>query len=150
MPTNLKPEHHFVRHVPSTRVKRHDDGTVYGVFPQAFEMRPAENELSGSWLEFFPGSRQEQLEKSVSAISSIKQVKRRDGIAVASVEKIHAACDRVGAKVRVLHEPAKDNPNPAYATIRGMPRDNLELLSLIADDACVEVRVAGDLMSEKP
>ena len=78
-------------------------------------------------------------------MATLLKIKPRDGFAVAKVEKIHAACSQIGVKVRVLHEPAKDNPNPAYASIRNMPRENIELLGLMANVACVEVHVAGDL-----
>lgn len=148
MPTNLSPEHHFVRHVSSGRLKRRDDGAVYGVFPQAFEMRQNERELSGSWLEFFSEPHQNRLAKSAAAMAALLRVKRRDGFAVAKVEKIHTACDQVGIRVRILHEPSKSNPNPAYSTIRNLPRENPELFALIADRACVEIHVAGDLLPE--
>jgi hypothetical protein len=150
MPNNLDPEHHFVRHVSSSRLKRRDDGVgpVYGVFPDAFQMRTTERELSGSWLEFFPDPHQHRLEQSAAAIAKMLKVKRRDGFAVANVEKIHTACDQMGARVRVQHEPSKDNHNPAYATIRNLPRDNLALLQLLANDACIEVHVASDLLPD--
>lgn len=147
MPTKLDGADHFVRHVSSGRLKRDDNGKVYGVFPEAFAMRPSESELSGSWLEFFPNPHEDRLKQSALAIASMLKVKSRDGFAVANVGKIHDACGQVGIKVRVLHEPSKDNPNPAYATIRNLPRDNWELLGLIANDACGEVHVASDLMA---
>jgi hypothetical protein len=145
MPTNIAPEHHVVRHVAKNRLKRHDDGTVYGCFPEAFLMRDNEGELSVSWLEYFQAERRVQLEMTAAAMKACGlTIRSKDGLAVANVGAIKEVCGQFDVKVRVLHEPAEDNPNPAYASIRHLPRDNHGLLALIAS-GCVEIVVAGDL-----
>ncbi len=138
-PVNIQPEHHFTRQISSGRLKRRDDGVVYGCFPQAFLMRENESELSGSWLEYFQGTRRDQMRQTVFAIRAMGMtVRPRDGLSVSNVAQFHSTCAEFGVRVRILHEPAKDNPNPAYATVRNLVRDNMELLALLAV-ACVEV-----------
>jgi hypothetical protein len=144
-PVNLQPEHHFSRQVSSSRLKRRDDGVVYGCFPQAFLMRENESELSGSWLEYFQGTRLVQMQQTVLAIRAVGlTVRNRDGLTVSNVASFHSTCAEFGVRVRILHEPSRDNPNPAYATVRNLVRDNNELLGLLAA-ACVEVAEVSSL-----
>lgn len=149
MPTNLESDHHFFRHVPSTRLKRREeDDVVYGVFPHAFERRVNEETLSGSWLEFFDAPHRNRLERSAQEIHAMRDVVPRSGFFVALVGKIHSICDGLATSIRIMHDPSKKVPNPAYATIRNLPNDNLELLAHLANEACVEVYVATDLLPE--
>jgi len=137
--SNIPHTDHVVHHVKPSLLKRDEERGVYGCFPDAFKMRDDENELSASWLEHFSGNRQEQLQKSALAIEACGlTLKPSSGLAVLNVGAIHAAGEQCSVKVRVLHEPASNNPNPAYSTIRQLPRDNLELLGLLASVACVE------------
>ena len=139
--TKIDDEDHVVRYVSSGRLVRDEDTKkVRGVFPQAFQMRDDEEELSVSWLEYFAGSERDQLLKTVDAMKAGGlSMRPKDGVAVVNVGTLHGACGIAGVKVRVLHEPAKSNPNPAYAAIRNLPRDNQELLLLIANMACTKV-----------
>jgi hypothetical protein len=144
-PSKIDDAHHIGRHVSSGRLKRDENDRVYGVFPQAFRMRPDENELSGSWVEFFDGSWQERVQRTLQAIRSVGlTIRPRDGIAISNVGSIHEACSVFDIRVRVLHESSKKNPNPAYAAVRGLPRDNDELFGLLAA-ACLEPRTVAEL-----
>lgn len=59
MPTKITPlpdEHHVMRYVPWGRLRRDgdDDSIVLGFLPQAFQLRPDEEYLSVTWVEFYP------------------------------------------------------------------------------------------------
>jgi hypothetical protein len=140
--TNIPHSDHVVHHVKPSLLKRDNDNqnVVYGCFPEAFKMRDDENELSASWLEHFSGNRRQQVQETANAMRACGlTLKPTSGLAIMNVGTIHSVSEQCDVKVRVLHEPSKNNPNPAYATIRQLPRDNIELLGLLASVACVEV-----------
>jgi hypothetical protein len=58
---------------------------------------------------------------------------------VASVAGVKDACASFGSKIRVIHEPNKNNPNPAYTAIRNYRSDEIQLLQLLASEAWSEV-----------
>lgn len=132
----LLDEHHCVRYVPWTRLRKDENDHVLGVLAVAFQLRENEDFLSATWAEFF---KQATLDKDVSeAVRAIRAsnmtVSPRSGFAIGNVAQIKSACVS-GArkhKVRILHESEHDNP--AHAALRGWPIDNDDLLNLIADD----------------
>ena len=129
---------HVVRHINSQLLIR-DGDQVIGCFPQAFELKPGERYLSASWLEFFSGSNEERRSAVIAAIASARAVKPSHGFAFGNVGEVKDACVMFGVKVRVIHEPDKSNPNPAYTAIRNFKSDEIELLQLLASDAWSEV-----------
>jgi hypothetical protein len=114
----LPDEDHVVRHVNSQLLIRDDGGRVIGCFPHAFELRRTETYLSASWLEFFIGSRREKTFAVVAAVAAARTVKPSHGFAFGNVGEVKDACGLFGLRIRVIHEPAKNNPNPAYTAIR--------------------------------
>jgi hypothetical protein len=77
---------HMVRHVLHQLIR--ESGQVRGVFPQAFELRDGEEYLSASWLEYFDGTKQEQIKSTVQAIGSARTVKSDHGFAIGNVGEI--------------------------------------------------------------
>jgi hypothetical protein len=73
-------------------------------------------------------------------------VKSSHGFAIGNVSSIKEACSAFGLKIRVIHEPADDNPNPAYTAIRRYKSDDIELLELLANDAWSEVIEVKDFL----
>jgi hypothetical protein len=111
--SNLKHEDHVARHVSSGKLKRNEVGVVYGCFPQAFLMRRDEEELSGSWVEFFTGTWNERLIRTLEAIKSVGlTVRPRDGLVASNIGAIHETCGLFGVRARVLHEPSKKIQTP--------------------------------------
>ncbi len=129
---------HVVRHINSQLLIREGD-VVTGCFPQAFELRLGETYLSASWLEFFPGTEDERRRAVVAAFARARSVKARHGFAFGNVGEVKNACADYGLKIRVIHEPAKSNPNPAYTAVRNFRSDDMELLELLASEAWAEV-----------
>jgi hypothetical protein len=136
----LPDKDHVVRHVNSQLLIRDDaTGNVIGCFPQAFQLKQDEKYLSASWLEFFPGAKGQQVASVIAAMAAARTVKPSHGFALGIVGEVKDACSSFGLKIRVIHEPAKSNPNPAYTAIRNYKSDELELLQLLAGDAWSEV-----------
>jgi hypothetical protein len=87
-PTKLPPEHHVVRNVPWGKLRKdeNDPERVIGVLGEAFKMRPVEDTLSTTWLEYFPGSRGEQIKGAVHAMRASKlEIKAKSGFAIGNV-----------------------------------------------------------------
>ena len=146
MPSSYVPdEDSVVRHCPS-QLCIWEGEVIVGVFPQAFELRKdlGEEYLSTSWLEYFPGSRTERLRSTVKALSAMRTVRKRHGMAIGNVAMIKSACNSFGLRIRIVNEP-KDL-NPAYAAIRRYKSDDLSLLDLLATSAWAEVVTAGDFL----
>ena len=136
----------LVRYVPWTRLRKDgDDGDlVIGILPQAFELRPAEEYLSATWLEFFAGDRPTRLIVAVNAIrGSDIQVKSKSGFAIGQVVRIRGGCDGYGCSIRVIHEESPDNA--AHTAVRRWPRDNADLFQLMADELWNELVLNKDV-----
>jgi hypothetical protein len=141
----LPDEHHVIRHLRSQLLIKEGD-QVIGCFPQAFELKPAEKYLSASWLEFYPGTPRQQTVAVIAGIGNAREVRRSHGFALGNVGAVKEACGSFGQKIRVIHEPSKDNPNPAYTAIRRFRSDDLQLLELLAGEAWSRVIEAKDYL----
>jgi hypothetical protein len=119
---------HVVRHVPSKLLD--ENGKPY---PRAFKLRPAENYLSTSWSEFFDGMTADRLAGCACLMSHNRTLKPRDALVLGNVGEIKDACAEYGQKIRIVSEPG---PHPrrlnlAFAAIRQIQTDNLDLLELL-------------------
>ena len=141
--TAIADEQHVARHVRSRLLQR-QNGNVVGCFPQAFELRAAtatreaETYLSASWLEFFVGDRATKLRQTLLEMRNYLEVKAKDALAIANVGKIKEVGRVRNTRLRVLHEPAPPLA-PAYAAIRGLRRDDTEILGLLAAEAVADM-----------
>jgi hypothetical protein len=135
-----------VRHINPRLLIREND-RVIGCFPQAFELRENEEYLSASWLEYFPGSAEERMTAVVAAVAKARTVKGSHGFATGNVRAVKDACGSFGIKIRIIHEPSDDNPNPAYTAIRRYRSDDLQLLELLATDAWSRIVEAKEYLN---
>ena len=122
---------------------------MLGALPQAFQRREGEEYLSVTWLEHFAPDYEDGLIAATAAIRSQLTVKRRDGFAVGGVGKIAETCESVDVSVRVLHEPEPPK-NTGHSAMRGIPRENLQLLALLADEVFIDTRVAAAIPAAAP
>jgi hypothetical protein len=137
MPTPIIGEHHVARHCRNRHIIKDSEGRPISVFGDAFAYRENETYLSTGWVEFFSGTRLAQLSQVRNAMAAAREIKRKDGLAVMNVGEILDAARTRSVRVRVLHEP---NPtNPAYAAIRGIPRDHQELLEALVTETIVDL-----------
>ncbi len=152
--TPIPPEHHVLRNVPNRSLFRNEDGSVQRIAHTEFQLRPGEDALSVTWIEFFAGGGCDgdwdaQLLAAARAIRRIRNVRPNSIFAWAQVDAIHAAARRRDRQIRVVHDPipdADDRPgNPAHAGIRRLPVDDPELLDLLAAEALAQWKAAPDL-----
>jgi hypothetical protein len=136
---------HVVRHVPS---KLLDENGL--PFPQAFELRPNETYLSTSWSEFFSGVIADRLAGVACLMSHNRKVKPRDAFALGNVGEIKDASADFDLKIRIVSEPdpAPSGLNLAYAAIRQIRTENIELLELLAQDVWNDVHSAAAPMAK--
>jgi hypothetical protein len=141
MPTDyIPPDHSLVRYVPWARLRKDESDEVLGVLGSSFKLRQNEDYLSATWMDYFGGTRAERIEKSVHAIRNSRiSVRPKSGFAIGVIENICTACERHTKphRLRVIHEP--DGDNKAHTAVRGWPRDEDDLLELIANDFWHEV-----------
>jgi hypothetical protein len=134
----LLPEHHIVRYVPWSKLRKDEDDNVVGVLHEAFKLRSDEEFLSATWLEYFRGSRVAKVTAAVHAIRASKLKPRpKSGFAIGNVAAITRACAERRHKIRIFHEPEDDNK--AHASVRQFPREDIELLELLAAAAWSEL-----------
>ena len=138
----IPPDNHVTRYVRKRLLRRDEDDNVIGILPQALELREGEAYLSVTWLEHFAADYEQALSKAAEAIRRQLSVKNGDGFSVAGVDNICDICEDFGVKVRVLHEP-KPPENTGYGALRGLPRDDLELLGMLSFSAFVDTRIAA-------
>jgi hypothetical protein len=94
-------------------------------------MRPLDETLSTTWLEYFAGSRREQICGAILAMRASKlEVKTKSGFAVGNVGRIASVLADHGYSIRILHEPEDDNK--AHVAVRRWPRDDMVLFELLA------------------
>lgn len=134
---NLPPEHHVIRNVPWTRLRKDDADPekVIGVLGDAFKLRDADDGvLSSTWVEYFAGSQNEKIENAIKAMrASNLEIKTKSGFVFGEVQAIAAIANEKGYKIRVLHEPEDDNK--AHVAMRRWPSEDMELFELLAAEA---------------
>jgi hypothetical protein len=134
----LPPEHHIVRYVPWSKLRKDEDDHVLGVLGEAFKLRPSDKVLSTTWLQYFASPRAAQIRAAVCAIRASKlKPGGKSGFAVGNVAAITAVCADRGHKIRIVHEPEDDNK--AHTSVRQFPREDMELLELLAAVAWSEL-----------
>jgi hypothetical protein len=135
---NIPDADHVLRHVGWTKLRKDENDTVIGVLAEALRRRPGESSLSVTWLEFFPGSTDEQLRMAVAATRRAQDCRPKSHFAVANVKAIKSVCQSCAtrpAKVRIVHEP-EDN-NPGHAAIRQLPDGDDDILEALAEQVFV-------------
>ena len=152
----IKDEHHVIRHIPSQRLLRDEngnifdeDGKLYGVFPQAFEVRKKEvDEISVNWVEFFSKpTLEEGIQFTVQEMrkNPLRLIKKtqRCGFAVGQVQKIKSACKlKNNSRIRVVHTPTKDNKS--HSSIKQISSPN-EFMQILTDEVFLDIRFNSNI-----
>jgi hypothetical protein len=138
--TKLPLDHHIVRNVPWGKLRKdeNDPERVIGVLGEAFRMRPVDDALSTTWLEYFAGNRQKKIEGVVRAMRASKlDIKTKSGFVIGNVGNIAAVAADYSYSISVLHEPEDDNK--AHVAVRRWPPDDMAFFELLAAEAWSEV-----------
>ncbi|MGH8489443.1 MAG: hypothetical protein ACREXS_11435, partial [Gammaproteobacteria bacterium] len=79
----LPPQDHVMRYVSWNKLRKNEKDEVIGILGEAFKMRDSDKSLSTTWLEYFLGSREEQITAAVRAVRASKlEVKPKSGFAI--------------------------------------------------------------------
>jgi hypothetical protein len=133
-----------MRYVPWTKLRRDgdDNDKVLGFLPQAFQLKPDEEYLSVSWVEFY-GDPTMNVRDAIWAKRKVIKAGAKSAFAIGNVGTIKETCLIREAKVRIVHEPEDDEP--AHSAIRRLPREDLALLAALAEEAFSEMIPNADI-----
>ena len=134
----LSDEHHVMRYVPSSRLRRDGDDNVVGFFAAAFELRPEDDALSVNWVEYFSGDYPSQIELTVKSVRASKlKVGKNSAFGVAVVGSVKQLAQKSGKSIRVVFSPS--DGNPSHTSIQKLPREELVLFEALATEAFTEL-----------
>jgi hypothetical protein len=122
-------------------MKDEETGMAIGVFPEAFELRPDERDLSVNWMDFFQGAQREQL-RQIIAHAELK-LRPTHGYGVIEVGAFIDTCAKHGAKVRIIHE--QTDKDPSHSAAHQYPRDNRFLFAELANLAGRHLTLVGEI-----
>jgi hypothetical protein len=92
-------------------------------------------------MEQHPGSKAAQLQEVMRHAEL--RLKNNDAYGVLQVGVLSDACATRNIKVRIIHEPTRNNP--AHSAVHQYPRNDLELATILASLASDDVTRVGDL-----
>lgn len=150
--TNLPDEHHVVRYVPWSKLRKDEDDNVVGVLFSAFQLRPgselspAEEYLSVNWLEYERDT-ETRLRDTIHAIRKTRVCGAKSAFVSGNVRKIKDAGLASGHRIRIVHE--REDDNPGHSGIRRLPADDISLLTALAEDVFSELTLNSDVPSNE-
>ncbi len=133
----LPDQDHVIRHVPWKRLQKDEDGNILGFLPQAFALRPTEESISVSWLEYFEGNREAKIKKSVQELRAVRKTSKKSAFGIGNVGTIKEICKKSGKVVKIVYAPSKGISS--HSEIRHIPKDDLLLLQDLATHAFLEL-----------
>lgn len=134
-----------MRYVSWSKLRKDDNDNVVGILGTAFKLRPDEEGLSASWLEYFPGDHQEQIYAVVHDLRNSKvKVTPKSGFAIGNVGAILSACNsrNKSKKTRVVYTPSEENKS--HVEVMSLSNDD-ELLDMLASEIWSELILNGDI-----
>jgi len=126
--TNLPDDHHVVRFVKNTDLRRDENGLIVGINPSAFKLRDQERYLSASHLEGADADRGLAMKALKGWFSAKFSKLSKAAFTVGQVARVKDACSKK-SRVKIANEP-KDW-NRAYTAVREYP-DDLEIRERLA------------------
>lgn len=128
-----------MRYVAPSRLRKDENNNVIGILGAAFQLREDEEGLSTTWIEYFPGTHQQQVEDAVHILRSSIIVRPKSGFAIGKVADILSACNlrKMPKKTKIIYMPTPNNT--AHAEVRSMPYEDQELLDLLAAETWSEL-----------
>lgn len=117
---------------------------MLGILAAAFQRKETEEHLSVNWLERADANPGDRLRRTVQLISTSLTIGPKARIAVANVGTFVGICSKLGHKVRILHSP--DDGNEPHSEIHRLPRDDMELLEILATEAVISHYRCRDLI----
>ena len=135
-------ELHVVRYVYKNCILKDENDVVIGVYPQAFRLREGEKYLSVTSLEHFNADYELGFVAAVAALRrQLPKIIPRDGFTTGNVGKVHEVCRRCQEDIRIVHEPSRNNTG--HSGIYRLPRDNVDLLAMLANEVFTDTRLSS-------
>lgn len=136
---------HVMRYVPWSRLRKDENDNVIGILGEAFALRCDEEGLSVTWLEYFLGAQNDQIIQAVHKNRKCLVAMPKSGFAIGKVSDISSECNKRNRhkKIRIVYMPT--SCNKAHAEVRSLPRDDAELLDLLAADIWAKLILNKDI-----
>ncbi len=153
--SQLGKDEHVVRNVSKQRWREVSGKKI--VFQQAFALRKKEQlkppnnkrdeaSLSCSWVEFFSGGLEDQVNSCRKALlTGGLIIGAHNALAVCNVGKLEKCGETHDVKIRALHKPNKNNTSKAGIDGMTVKTQTDQLLMDITEIAVVEVFKVGEL-----
>lgn len=127
---DLPEEHHVLRHVSSTRLRRDAERVVTGIRADGLRPQPGEG-LSVNWLEYGEGSEREQISQAFDLMRNNLNIKKSAVLALINVGQFRLVAKGAGFSVRFVYAPIENNGG--HSEIRHLPFDDDEVLDELAN-----------------
>lgn len=118
----LPEDHHVMRHVPWSRLRRDADENVIGILPHAFELREGESALSVNWVEFHAEEGVDPEVASIQAFRRTLDIRNRSAFGIGNVKEIADVTDERGRSLRTTYSP--NSSNQSHSSIKGRPLED--------------------------
>jgi hypothetical protein len=142
----LPPDNHIARWVKPTLILRDDGGNPIGIYPDAFGIRPEdENVMSVSWVEYWHGTRSNQL-RQVAENPGLT-IRASHAYAILQVGECADICATYGDGVRILHEP--EISNASHSGVHRYPLNNAALFAALAARSSKDFHIVRDMLAGK-
>jgi len=136
MPTEYVPDADtLMRFVKWGHLRKDEDDNIIGVNAHSFRLKPGEDFLSASWVEFFKTD--DPLLSARRSFAKQLTIRPKDRFALGTVSVIKSACSKHGVRVRVTREP--EDGFEEHSGVRQFRDDKDELLDLLAAEAWAQL-----------
>lgn len=130
----LSDGHHVIRHVPSKKLIRDDDGKVIGFFPEAFAPRPKdEGSISVNWIEYYKDEYAKNVGQTIDLMRKTRTISKNSAFGIGNTGNIKRICQEYGSPVRIVF--AGNDSNSSHSLIRDLIPEELSLLEILSTDA---------------
>lgn len=141
---NVPGDDHIVRYVKWSCVNKDADDNVLGILGEAFRRKLDDDGLSVNWLEKADGPPKEKLKATVGLLTIGLKLGGKARVAVSNVAIFKGVCAHRRAHIRIVHVP--EDGNEPHSEVRQIPRDDDELLELLAVEAVISHHRCVDLI----
>lgn len=137
-------EHDVVRHVPYQKIIFDEQENIAGIFPQAYELREDEPQLSVNWLDYFEGTKDEKLKSVLCGLQSIRHIGKKSALTIGNVMVIKEVAHKTsGVSLRISYAP--NGANKAHSLIHHINNDESQLLEALAKEGFPDIRQVNSI-----
>jgi hypothetical protein len=125
---------HVMRHIHWNKLQKDENNNVLGILPQALALRACdEGALSVNWVEYYDGTYDEKINKTVQDIRKAVKVGPKSAFGVSTVHAIKEACKNTSRLIKIVYWPNLNNHS--HGLIQHLPNDDMALLDALSKEA---------------